>query len=81
MSYNSSSESLGFLDNIPMHNEDLECYKQKKTNNIFSFINNLHLQLDDIILIGLIYLLATEDGCDNFLLIILVYILISGFNS
>ncbi len=40
-----------------------------------------HLQLDDILLFGLIILLATDDDCDNFLLVLLVIIFLSGFDN
>jgi len=39
------------------------------------------IQLDDLILIGLIILLATDDDCDNFLLVLLVFIFLSGFDK
>ncbi|HAA25121.1 MAG TPA: hypothetical protein DCE11_03230 [Ruminiclostridium sp.] len=39
------------------------------------------IQIDDIILIGLIILLATDDDCDNFLLVLLVFIFLSGFDK
>lgn len=39
------------------------------------------IQIDDIILIGLIILLATDDDCDNFLLVLLIFIFLSGFDK
>ncbi|NLG88269.1 MAG: hypothetical protein GX494_03490 [Clostridiaceae bacterium] len=39
------------------------------------------IQIDDIILIGLIILLATDDDCDNFLLVLLVFIFLAGFDK
>jgi len=39
------------------------------------------IQIDDIILIGLIILLATDDDCDNLLLVLLVFIFLSGFEK
>ncbi|HEY8500376.1 MAG TPA: hypothetical protein VIL89_07130 [Clostridia bacterium] len=39
------------------------------------------IQLDDILLIGLIILLATDDDCDNFLLVLLVFIFLAGFDK
>ena len=39
------------------------------------------IQLDDLILIGLIILLATDDDCDNFLLILLIFIFLSGLDK
>lgn len=44
--------------------------------------NLLHkIQLDDIILFGLIILIATDDDCDNFLLVLLVFIFIAGLDK
>lgn len=39
------------------------------------------IQLDDILLLGLIILLATDDECDNFLLILLVFIFLTGLDK
>lgn len=39
------------------------------------------IQLDDILLIGLIILIATDDDCDNFLLVLLIFIFIAGFDK
>lgn len=38
-----------------------------------------HIRLDDILLLGLIILIATDDDCDNFLLVLLVFIFLAGF--
>lgn len=44
--------------------------------------NLLHqIQLDDILLFGLIILIATDDDCDNFLLVLLIFIFIAGFDK
>jgi len=49
----------------------------------FSDLRNLlhKIQLDDIILFGLILLIATDDNCDNFLLVLLVFIFIAGLDK
>jgi len=39
-----------------------------------------NIRLDDILLIGLIILIATDDECDNFLLVLLVFIFLAGFD-
>lgn len=39
------------------------------------------IQLDDILLFGLIILIATDDDCDNFLLVLLIFIFIAGFDK
>ncbi len=39
------------------------------------------IQLDDILLFGLILLIATDDDCDNFLLVLLIFIFIAGFDK
>ena len=39
------------------------------------------IQLDDILLFGLIILIATDDDCDNFLLVLLIIIFIAGFDK
>jgi len=40
-----------------------------------------HIKLDDILLLGLIILIATDDDCDNFLLVLLVFIFLAGFDK
>lgn len=39
------------------------------------------IQLDDILLLGLIILIASDDDCDNFLLILLIFIFITGLDK
>lgn len=39
------------------------------------------IQLDDILLLGLIILIASDDDCDNFLLVLLVFIFIAGLDK
>jgi len=39
------------------------------------------IQLDDILLLGLIVLLASDDDCDNFLLVLLIFIFIAGLDK
>lgn len=49
----------------------------------FSDIKNLlkKIQLDDILLLGLIILIATDDDCDNFLLVLLIFIFLAGLDK
>ncbi len=73
------------LSNIPLPTEK-EC---KKPYGVSPFsgglpdIKNLlrSIQLDDILLFGLIILIATDDDCDNFLLVLLIFIFIAGFDN
>lgn len=39
------------------------------------------IQLDDILLLGLIILIASDDDCDNFLLVLLIFIFIAGIDK
>ncbi|HEY8422347.1 MAG TPA: hypothetical protein VIL05_11525 [Thermoclostridium sp.] len=39
------------------------------------------IQLDDILLLGLIILIASDDDCDNFLLVLLIFIFIAGLDK
>ena len=70
------------LKNIPLPNENESPAPREvqedigNTDPIRTFIQQLHM--DEIILIGLIFLLITERIDDDFLLIILVYLLVSG---
>ena len=49
----------------------------------FPDIKNLlrSIQLDDILLLGLIILIASDDECDNFLLVLLIFIFIAGLDN
>lgn len=39
------------------------------------------IQLDDILLLGLIILIASDDDCDNFLLVLLIFIFLAGLDN
>lgn len=71
--------------NIPMPNENEKSVpvdpgqvRNHKPLSLDSFIRNIHA--DDIILLGLIFILIQEKLEDEFLIIVLVYLLISGRN-
>jgi hypothetical protein len=74
------------LSNIPLPTEK-ENSNRPLTSPLFSGgfpdIKDLlrHIQLDDILLLGLIILIATDDDCDNFLLVLLIFIFIAGFDK
>jgi hypothetical protein len=73
------------LSNIPLPTE--KEHNRRSAVSPFSgglpdIKNLLHsIQLDDILLFGLIILIATDDDCDNFLLVLLVFIFIAGFDN
>jgi len=46
--------------------------------DIKSFLKKI--ELDDIILLGLIILIASDDDCDNFLLVLLIFIFLAGLD-
>ena len=75
------------LSRIPLPT-DKDANIRPKTSSLrpsagFSDLKELFrkIQLDDLILIGLIILLATDDDCDNFLLILLIFIFFSGLDK
>jgi len=75
------------LSRIPLPT-DKDANIRPKTSSLrpsagFSDLKELFrkIQLDDLILIGLIILLATDDDCDNFLLILLIFIFLSGLDK
>ncbi|AGC69496.1 hypothetical protein Cst_c25390 [Thermoclostridium stercorarium subsp. stercorarium DSM 8532] len=39
------------------------------------------IQLDDVLLLGLIILIASDDDCDNFLLALLIFIFLAGLDK
>ena len=47
--------------------------------NIKSLLKRI--QLDDVLLLGLIILIASDDDCDNFLLVLLIFIFIAGLDK
>lgn len=69
-------------NNIPLPNE-FESDPGLKRNQSLSFLPNIfnrifgRIELDDIILIGLIFILLQEKIEDEFLLILLIYILLA----
>jgi hypothetical protein len=52
---------------------------KRKLNRPFSFLNILHkkIQLEEIIILGLIFLLLNEEIRDDILLVVLIYILLT----
>ena len=75
------------LSRIPLPT-DKDANIRPKTSSLrpsagFSDLKELFrkIQLDDLILIGLIILLASDDDCDNFLLILLIFIFLSGLDK
>jgi hypothetical protein len=73
------------LESIPLPTEDIghsdETINTDKKRN-FSFLNMInHIPIEEVILIGLIFLLLDETLEDDFLLIILVYILLTGIDK
>ncbi|WP_010245461.1 hypothetical protein [Acetivibrio cellulolyticus] len=69
------------IENIPMPNEnsspdDPEAVRNNKPKFIDNFIRNIHA--DDIILLGLIFILIQEKLEDEFLIIVLIYLLVAG---
>jgi hypothetical protein len=75
------------LSNIPLPTEKDTYKKPQGTSPFFSSgLPDLkkmfkHIQLDDILLLGLIILIATDDDCDNFLLVLLAFIFIAGLDK
>ncbi|MDD4296222.1 MAG: hypothetical protein PHC69_04600 [Ruminiclostridium sp.] len=75
------------LSNIPLPTEKDSYKRPKVVSPHFSSglpdLKNLfkHIQLDDILLFGLIILIATDDDCDNFLLVLLAFIFLTGFDK
>ncbi|NLK69292.1 MAG: hypothetical protein GX283_09030 [Clostridiaceae bacterium] len=77
------------LLNIPLPSEKDDYMRSSYTHPISpAFLGGVpdikellkKIQLDDILLLGLIILLATDDNCDNFLLILLVFIFLAGLD-
>lgn len=70
------------LQSIPLPNEDIEPLGETETTGekrVFSLDNIIkHIPLEEVILLGLIILLLDESLEDDFLLIILVYLLFTG---
>lgn len=69
------------MENIPMPNENFEAADPEPARNnkpmfLDNFIKNIHA--DDIILLGLIFILIQEKLDDEFLIIILIYLLVAG---
>ncbi|NLN66266.1 MAG: hypothetical protein GX144_12845 [Clostridiaceae bacterium] len=74
------------LSNIPYPTEKDNCPKPLTASPFFGGFPEIrsllkHIQLDDILLLGLIILVATDDDCDNFLLVLLIIIFIAGFDK
>lgn len=73
------------LSNIPLPTEretDKHPAVSPFSGGLPDFKKLLHrIQLDDILLFGLIILIATDDDCDNFLLVLLIFIFIAGFDK
>ncbi len=82
-----SDISKSEFSNIPLPTEKDINIKPPAASPIFSGglpdLKSLfrRIQLDDILLFGLIILLATDDDCDNFLLVLLVFIFITGIDK
>ncbi|MFZ5986123.1 MAG: hypothetical protein ACOYWZ_03235 [Bacillota bacterium] len=73
------------LENIPLPNEKEDSSAPPKNSARIrrpSFLNFFKKRFgaDEIILIGLIFLLIEESAEDEFLLIILIYLLVSGID-
>ncbi len=73
------------IESIPMPNEkeisisaDPESTRNNKPMFLNNFIKNIHA--DDLILLGLIFILIQENLEDEFLIIVLIYLLIAGMN-
>lgn len=70
------------LKSIPLPNEDVNIPRHKhslnskKNSSILDLISK-HIGLEEIILLGTIFLLMQESGGDEILLIVLVYVLIT----
>lgn len=69
------------VEKIPMPNENPIPLKPEPIRNngpafLNNFLNNIHA--DDIILLGLILILIQEKLEDEFLIIVLIYLLIAG---
>lgn len=78
----SNIETVKHGDNIPMPNESDASTNEsgeKQANRGLSVIRFLksHIKLEEIILLGLIFFLLDEGLNDDFLLLILIYILLS----
>ncbi|NLY18712.1 MAG: hypothetical protein GX045_07130 [Clostridiaceae bacterium] len=74
------------LSNIPLPTEKDRYNRSQNVSPYFSGgfpdIKRLfrQIKLDDVLLLGLIILIATDDDCDNFLLVLLVFIFLAGFD-
>lgn len=79
--YNKSSPGSDAkkIDDIPLPNETDTVRKKSKGLSVTDFLSR-HFQIDELILLGLIFLLLEEKINDDFLLIILIYLLIAGMN-
>lgn len=69
------------IEKIPMPNETPTSAKPEYVRNqkpmfLDNFIRNIHA--DDIILLGLIFILIQENLEDEFLIIVLIYLLVAG---
>lgn len=77
-----AAEAAREPDTVPSPNKSEEPVNEAPAlhrslkHNLLNIFNKIHL--DDIILIGLIIMLLDEGMDDDFLLIILIYIFISG---
>lgn len=75
------------LSNIPLPTDKKIYSKPQAVSQLFAGglpdLKKLfkHIQLDDILLFGLIILIATDDDCDNFLLVLLTFIFLSGIDK
>ncbi len=71
------------IENIPLPNENeisISAAPESARNNKPMFLNNFikNIHADDLILLGLIFILVQEKLEDDFLIIILIYLLIAG---
>ena len=69
------------IEKIPMPNENptsdkVEYVRNQRPMFLDNFIRNIHA--DDIILLGLIFILIQENLEDEFLIIVLIYLLVIG---
>jgi len=69
------------IEKIPMPNEnptpsDPEPVRNHRPISLSNFFRNIHA--DDIILLGLIFILIQEKLEDEFLIIVLIYLLVAG---
>lgn len=77
------SDTIKGMDQIPLPNEVEEAphmFSKTRYGHKPSFLDSVtkHIQVDEILIIGLIFLLFTEGLEDDILIILLIYILVSG---